>query len=137
MGKIEQFIESLATSKEADKYLDNRPACDSMDEEIKTYAEVAGMLGYDISGEELRAYAEEVTAAHRRKTDQAAEEIRNLPEDELSEVSGGAGHKDCKKTFENRENCWKSDACDNIVNMYNGYICQWFYYLKCEVAKHG
>ena len=135
MSRIERFLEALRTSPEAEEFLKNRPAGGSMEEETAAYAEIAGRLGYEISAEELRAYAEETAASRRGRTEQAANTIRSLSEDEMSEAAGGGDT--CKSTYKNRENCWRSDGCDNIVNYYDHYVCSWYYYTKCEVAKHG
>lgn len=137
MGKIEKFLEALANSSKVDELVNEKLAGNSPEEEFLIYSDIAGKLGYDISGEELRKYAEEVSAARRSKTEETAEGIRNLPEDELSAVSGGGFGGECKNTYKSRENCWKNDGCDNIVNYYNGYVCKWYFYTQCEVAKHG
>lgn len=135
MEKIEQFLEALKSGGEAEELLKDRPASTGMEEETRAYAEAAARLGYDISADELKAYAEKKAAACRDRTGRAAEEIRGLSEEEMADVAGGGDT--CKNTYKNRENCWKNDGCDNIVNMYDHYLCKWFYYLRCEVAKHG
>ena len=135
MEKFRQFLEEIRNNPAAEEMLKGKGTPQDAAEEIRTYTEIANRLGYSFTEDEMKNCAEQEAAAQRGKREADIQAIQELPESELSEVAGGGDT--CKNTYRNRENCWKNDGCDNIVNMYDHYICSWFYYLKCEVAKHG
>ena len=49
--------------------------------------------------------------------------IRELPDEALDEVAGGKDNPACKSTYQDYENCWYDDGCDNIFQIYDEYIC--------------
>ena len=46
-----------------------------------------------------------------------------LDDEELSQLAGGGESEECFSTFQHRENCILSDACDNFYIEYTGYYC--------------
>lgn len=90
---------------------------------IQYLLEAAGMLGFDVTEEQIRTTAEELNEEQRKATEEAASEVAALSLDDLDAAAGGAGYGSCSDTFEQRENCLSNDGCDKYINDYDNYEC--------------
>ena len=127
--QINQFIEQIKSDPDAQELLKKYPKGSSREDEIKAYTEIAGQLGYTFSEAELKEAVDEKRKLRMEKTEETASQIQELSDEVLDQVAGGKDHKECKNTYKDREDCWKSDSCDWIVNLYDGSICAWYYYI--------
>ena len=135
MERFRKFLEEIRNNPAVHEMLKEKAVPRNSAEEIRAYTDIANKLGYSFTEEEMKSFAEQEAAAQRGKREADIQTIRELPEEELGEVAGGGDT--CKSTYKNRENCWKNDGCDNIVNYYDHYVCSWYYYTKCEVSRNS
>lgn len=112
LENAKKFFEEAIKTEEAKELLNSYEKPKTEEETYKIYSEVAGKLGIELSVEEIRAYLEEKNATEE------------LDDEELSKLSGGGDHPDCKDTYQNRENCWWDDACDLVLKKYDDYECK-------------
>lgn len=115
-----------------------------MDEEgiLRYYADASRRLGLDATVEDFRKLSEEAGQERAEKTEGAVSQIEALPDEELDSVAGGKNTYKyekydecsgtvginyviitCGNTFEQKENCWSNDACDENTNFYTNYLC--------------
>lgn len=97
---------------------------------------IAEELGCNVSEADLKEYIADRNQVLKARAETAAEEIRELPEEDLGEAAGGGTgkrsgeHATCKYSYKNRENCWSKDGCDHIYHHYAKYQCH--YYQRCD-----
>lgn len=127
--QIEKFIEQIKSDPDVQELLRNRPKGNDREDGLKVYAELAAQLGYTFTEADLKEAVEEKRNLRMEKTEAAAAGLQELPDDALDRVAGGKDHKDCRNTYKDREDCWKSDSCDWVVHLYDHSICAWYYYL--------
>ena len=135
-NKAELFLDALRENAEVRAYMADYAIPEGMDKENGLIA-VAAHFGYEITKEELEAALEKqagVLDAARQAAEAAVEE---LSVDDLDNVAGGGGvgvanqglkkpekeNDECKSTYQDAENCWYNDGCDNVNNMYTDYLC--------------
>ena len=130
LEKIPDIMKALSADPKAQELLANAPQPDDQDGEIRVYAEIARQLGYDITEAELKAFMEKTAASVAARTEEAAADIQELPDEVLDQVAGGgdARHLNCKYSFEDKENCWFKDGCDNVFQLYDDYVCKNLYF---------
>ena len=122
-NKREQ-IETMLRDSRTGEWLKGRERPENAEEEAKVYAEIAQKLGLDLTAEDIGEYIRQSEQACKDRTDKAADMIQMLPDDDLDKVAGGSkGNPACKETYMDYENCWYSDGCDNIFQIYDEYIC--------------
>lgn len=121
---VKEFIASFAEDEKVQELLKDLEKPESADELGAVIGQVAEKLGYDISAEDIKAALEEAEQACKAKTDGAAAQIRELPDEALDAVAGGRDHNDCKYSYKDKENCWFKDACDNAWPYYPDYLCK-------------
>lgn len=112
MDNAKNFFEEIIRTEEAKKIFSNYKKPETIEETVKIYIKVAGELGIELTEEEIKEYLS------------AKEASGQLDDEELSQLSGGGDHPECKDTFKDKENCWWDDACDLINSYYEGYDCK-------------
>ena len=115
-----EMIEKMLRDPKAGEWMKGRARPENTEDEIGIYVEIAEKLGLDLKADEFREYLQRAEQACRDRTEKAADMIQVLPDDELDQVAGGEA---CKSTYQDYENCWYDDGCDNIFQIYNEYIC--------------
>jgi len=133
LDKVREFFESLKTNPEVKQLAEALPKVEKPEDAVKAYADIAAKLGFDLTEEDFAAAFREAEESTIKSTDETAKKIGAIADDELEGVAGGViDHGDacysdwqCNKTYEDYENCWSNDACDNAVTYYSGYICYW------------
>ena len=88
------------------------------------WAEVLAEKGCNVSSDEIASFIREAEEERRKKTQENAGKIDEVPDEMLGEVAGGGDHPNCFYTYKDRENCWQFDACDMVNMIYAGYICK-------------
>lgn len=133
MDKVKEFFEKLSTDPEARELLRSAEKPGNQEDVLKAYVDLAGKLGIALTEEELKAYLEEEKKVREVRTEAAAAQITELPDEALNAVAGGnKDHDECSNTYKDKENCWFNDGCDNVYHMYDDYHCRWYYYLPGE-----
>lgn len=123
---VKAFFEALNSDPRVSELVKSLPNPKNPEDVTKAYVELAGKLGFDVTETEIQAALAQLEAAIKAKTEEAAEKIQQLPDEEVSKVAGGSkGHWNCKDTFLNGENCTLTDGCDRIFVYYEDYLCQW------------
>ena len=126
--KVKEFIKYVKTDPKAKEKLGNFIKPEDPEKVIAWYAEAAKLLGSDVTEADLRVFLEDETADHAARTENSAAEVSKLTDADLDAVSGGgrgrgATSEECKYSFEDYENCWRKDGCDNNWVTYDNYIC--------------
>jgi len=130
MEKIKDLLKKVKKDPEAQAKLADLTKPEDENGIIRYYAEAAKRLGFDITEADLR----EMIAAHTKerleKSENAAEQINAVQDNELEMVAGGSAgkHEECMDTFQDGENCWSLDGCDVTISLYPNYSCQHNYY---------
>ena len=130
--EIAKVLEELAANEQAKAILKEYEKPDATDEDrIKAYVEVAEKCGYSLTADDLRAYAEEMANDVKASTDKAADAVKEVSDDEMEAVAGGYylqkcnwANLQCKDTYEDKENCWVTDGCDYVFEIYPYYSCK-------------
>ena len=112
MENAKKFFEELAKTEEAKALFATVKKPDTEEELIAIYVDVAKKLGTEITAEEVKAYL-------------AADKIGSaeLDDKELEQLASGADGEKCFSTYQHRENCILTDACDNFYIEYTRYYC--------------
>ena len=122
--EIKKVFEELKTDPRAKELIGSQGTSSDRCALIQIYAEAAQKLGFEVTPEELSSYIKEQEKVRGEKTRESASEIMNLDDEVLDQVAGGKKEKDeCKDTYRDRENCWVTDACDIVLEWYDGYEC--------------
>ena len=122
MEKARKFFEETLATEEAKKIIDSYKQKNSPDEVVRAYADIAKLLGVDLSVKEIKAYFDEKL----KKCTSSGE----IDDDEMALFCGGRA-SECSKSYIDRENCWWNDACDYINNDYTNYSCSQSYKGAC------
>ena len=126
-----QFLNTLGANEKAKELLLQREKPASEEEKIKTYAEIAAVLGESITAEDFREAFRDVQEKVQKKAEDTAAYIRALEDDDVENVAGGYYYQttekgslkiirvydECSKDFTDT-NCWWDDACDYYVVAY-------------------
>jgi hypothetical protein len=131
-NNVELFFEKLSSDPNAKELFKGKEKPENKDELLSSYRTAARTYGYELTAEELSDYVREKSEERKRATINAAKAVQSLPDDALSGVAGGGDHEDCKDTFMDMENCWVTDACDMVFNMYDKYKCNSLYKDHCN-----
>ena len=126
MDKIKEFLEKL-NSPEAQALLEGKEKPADAEEALRTYAEIAKELGFDVSEKDMADYLSQADAGQKGRTEAAAGKICELADEDLENVAGGGssgGGSHCKDTFIDEENCWTNDGCDYTWHYYATYHCK-------------
>ena len=94
------------------------------EEELETYVAIGKKVGLDFTAKEIAAVIEEEGWKQHAETEANVAKLEKLPDEELTQITGGKGDPDCKDTYKNRENCWHNDGCDIVYHDYENYICK-------------
>ena len=121
--KVKELLEAIRNDPRAKEMLKNLPPIKNDGERIVSLLSAARELGYDLTEADLKDYAEAAAAARKKKTDAQAEAIQTLDDSEVEKAVGGSVHDNCDYTFEDFENCWKTDGCDKSLINYTDYQC--------------
>ena len=122
--QIKAFLEKLNADPAARSLLEGKEQPKSEEEKIRKYAEAAAALGFQVTAAEMAEYFMEALTARLEKTDAQAEVIRQLDDNEIEKVSGGKKDKSaCRDTYQDKENCWYNDGCDQNWQYYPDYLC--------------
>ncbi|MBR2835762.1 MAG: Nif11 family protein [Coriobacteriales bacterium] len=145
--KVKSFFEKLNEDPEAQKLFEALPAAENPEDAAKAYAGLAAQLGFSLTAEDFAEAYKESEARRHKDTEETAQKVGAIDDEELEAVAGGViDHGDscysdwqCNKTYEDYENCWSNDACDNSVTHYKGYICYWENKGTCNIlaSKNG
>ena len=130
--EIAKVLEAVRTHPETVKMLSNQTPVDTLEEAAEIWSKAASGIGHNVSAEEITNYIRESEAEMKRKAQENKEGIESLSEQELEEAAGGKGHDNCEFSFKDRENCWVTDACDNAIIYYGGYLCHKFFKDTCK-----
>lgn len=117
---IQSKIKDMLNDPRTAELLKNCAEPSSREEACALYAETAKKLGLDLTAEDFKAYLCQAEKTRKAETEQAAEAVRELSDEEMDKVIGGEA---CMNSYQDYENCWYDDACDNIFQIYNEYIC--------------
>lgn len=93
------------------------------EETIKMLAGLAQEFGYALSGEDILDALSAAEKQRKADTEKTVEQIERLADDDLTPVAGGKYYKDCEDTYLDKENCFRTDGCDQHYNMYPEYVC--------------
>lgn len=124
------FLQKLKTDPEAQELLKDIEKPDCIDEMASAIGQVAEKLGYAFSAEEIRSALDEAEQDRKTKTEEAAAEIKAIPDEALDAVAGGGREGEgerkpgCKYSYQDEENCWFKDGCDNTWRYYSDYQCR-------------
>lgn len=121
---VKEFLGKLTEDAEVQKLLKSCEKPESAEDMAAAVGRIAEKMGYDLSPEDIKSALEEAELDRKAKTDSAAEQIKELPDNVLDAVAGGDGHDNCMYSFEDKENCWFKDACDNAWPYYADYLCK-------------
>ena len=119
-------IEAMLRDPRTGELLSGCAEPESLEAACAIYAEAARKLGLELDAADFEAYFRRAEQACRARTEEAASALRELPDDELELVSGGKkDHKNCRETYQDREDCWIKDGCDMVNVEYDDYICHY------------
>ena len=96
---------------------------DDPEESVRKLAGLAKEFGYALSEEDIHAAASIAEKQRKAMTKKTMEEVERLSDDDLDRVAGGGDKPSCKDTYQDKENCWSTDGCDQTYNIYPGYKC--------------
>ena len=122
--EVKKVFEALRADPKTKELIGACEAPETPEEVMEIYAQVAKKLGFDVTSEELGSYIKELEEGRKARTREDVREIQNLDDEELDQVAGGSKeHNSCEDTYRDKENCWYTDGCDNIWNIYDDYVC--------------
>ncbi len=126
---VKDLLKTIRTDTKAQAKLAGLDKAEGEDGTIRYFAKAAKILSFDVTEADLRAFLEAQSAAQVVRTENAAEQIKELGNDELEAASGGGRGRGevfdtCHYSFKNFENCWVHDGCDVENQHYEGYMCR-------------
>jgi len=122
MENITKLMDELKDNPKVQALFDNAADPETLEEEVKVYADAAKELGIDVTEDELKEYVQKVEAEQKAKTEADAASVAELDAGSLEKVSGGK--EICTFSYKDKENCWRQDGCDIIFIKYHDYICK-------------
>ncbi|MBR5110624.1 MAG: hypothetical protein IK099_10550 [Clostridia bacterium] len=120
---VKEILEKLMADPKAQELFKGLEPPRSEEEKALKLIEAAKKLGYDLDAADLADYLKKAASDRKEKTDAQAEAIQKLDDSELEKAAGGRDHGECQDTFQDKENCWRTDACDLNYEIYPGYLC--------------
>lgn len=144
---VARFLDELDGNEKA-KALLQASGADLDDEEgFKVLASVAREIGYDVTDDEVVEVFKSRRAVLVKASDAAADECRQLSDDEMDKVAGGGDRSNCSDTYKEGENCWWEDNCKKAIIMYSNPddpYCDSYSYCKgvsikpdCKLGRIG
>lgn len=118
-----ELIETMLRDPRAGEWLKGKERPENREEEVRVYAEIAEKLEMDLTAEDIGEYIQQAEQACRARTEKAADMVQQLSDEELDQVAGGKENPSCMDTYQDYENCWYADGCDNVFQIYDEYIC--------------
>ena len=115
MENAKKFFEEVAKTEEAKALFAAMEAPKDEEARFLAYIDIANKLGIALTLEDIAAYLQETA-------NQAPAE-NELDDEELQQLVGGGENAGCKGTYQHKENCWWTDACDLVNNQYGDYQC--------------
>ena len=112
MENAKKFFEEVVKTEEAKALFDATEKPGTEEARIAAYVDIANKLGIGLTVEEVKEYL-------ATSIEESASEIDDT---ELGHLVGGK--EICAESYKDRENCWRSDACDNRWTKYSGYLCK-------------
>ena len=135
---VARFLDELDGNEKAKELLEASAADLDAEEGFKVLASAARETGYDVTDDEVARLFEAKRAILVETSDDAADEVLGLSDDELDSVAGGKGFAACEDTYRTDDNCWVSDNCKKAVIFYydedNPY-CDSYSYCKGIALK--
>ena len=113
MENAKKFFEEVIKTDEAKAIIADTKQPETDEERVAAYLEIAKKLNVELTAEGILAY---FNAAAQPASGE-------LDDDELAQLTGGAGNAACRDSFKQRENCWINDGCDISYNYYSNYKC--------------
>lgn len=130
--EIATILEELRSNPDAVKNITGSKTVSTREEAAAIWSKAASGLGYSITAEEISSFILETETEMKQKARENANAIESLSDEKLEAVAGGKGHDKCEFSFLDRENCWFTDACDNAIIYYGGYLCHKFFKDSCK-----
>ena len=118
-----ELIETMLRDPKAGEWMKSKARPETQEEAVKIYAEIAEKLGLNLTAEDIGEYIRQAEQARKDHTEKAAGMVQELSDEELDQVAGGKENPSCKETYQDYENCWYADGCDNVFQIYDEYIC--------------
>ena len=131
-NEIAKILEEVRANPDVVKELREQDSPGTLEEVAAVWTKAAAGLGHSVSEEEILVYIKGTEEEMRRKAQNTKDEIENLSEQELEDVAGGKGHSQCQFSYKDKENCWVTDACDNVAVVYPGYKCHKLFEGTCK-----
>ena len=113
MENAKKFFEEILKTDEAKAIIADTKQPETDEERVAAYLEIAKKLNVELTADGILAY---FNAAAKPVSGE-------LDDDELAQLTGGAGNAACRDSFKQRENCWINDGCDISYNYYSNYKC--------------
>lgn len=121
MEKVKRLLAELEEHAEATALMGEYGAIETASDYAGAILFAAQRLGVetDVDASEIVGYLESVEASQRDSTEQAAEYVRELEDDDLEGVAGGSdADSNCgdlmaeaMSNIKNAFKCWKNDKC--------------------------
>ena len=121
--KTLEILKEMKADPKAKELFEGMEKPKSPDEAIAAYAQVAEKLGYGITAEDIREAVKQEEAKRKEKTDKVVSDMKELEDDDVEDVAGGA--MDCPRVMTNDcgtpfqkiiDICWKNDVCSVGIN---------------------
>lgn len=133
LEKAKSFLKALETDPKISEDLKAADKPETVEDELRVYLDTAEKHGFEITAKELLSAVEEMRKECAEQTDLVEATIQNLSIDDLDTVAGGGEepgckntqYSDCNTTYEDYENCWIADICDQISNYRPNYKCHY------------
>ena len=121
--KTLEILKKMKADPKAKELFEGMEKPGSPDEMISAYAQIAEKLGYGITAEDIRETIKQEEAKRKEKTDKVVSDMKELEDDDVEDVAGGA--MDCPRVMTNDcgtpfqkiiDICWKNDVCSVGIN---------------------
>lgn len=143
--KAKEFFVNLKKKKPDEALIERLESGMTEEERLQLYVDLAGSMGYDLTGNDLKEALSALDAEHKAKTQAAKKDLEALEDDDLEGVSGGfyyvwsnegsrpwyQGGEDkyrvhaCNWDFTD-DDCYFQDACEVFQTVY--YDCAHTYH---------
>ena len=115
METAKKFFEEIVMTEEAKALFAAAEAPKSEEDRVCAYIDIASKLGIALTVEGIAAYFQAVANQEPAEGE--------LDDQELQQLVGGGANAACQDTYLHRENCWLTDGCDKVFEIYEGYTC--------------
>ena len=124
--KNEKMIEELARIQKDPRVkeaLGSLKSLNNNDILVSRLVEIAAEYGYELKEADILQALQAAEARRKADTEAAAAQVERLTDDEVAKAAGGGQKANCKDTYMDRENCWITDGCDQVSEIYPDYKC--------------